>query len=87
VQLEPRDSGHPDERLGTDQFEVDVDGLITKTAWKTLTLPEGVGAGSSFELVFRTKPGILTIGAAPDDQHPKTVGITGGEFRARWKAL
>jgi len=86
VQLEPRDDGNAQARLGVDPTEVDVNGLVTKTAWSTLTLPEGAGAGSSFKVTFRAKSGVLTIGAAPDDQHPKTVNKIGEEFRARWRS-
>ena len=78
-------SGSTQERTGYDASEVKLDGFVTKTAWDSLTLPAGVGAGSTFPLTLRGKAGTLTIGAAPDDTHPKAARKLGEAFNATWR--
>lgn len=78
-------SGNVQERTGYDANEVKLNGFVSKTAWDTLTLPEGVGAGSTFPLTLRGKAGVLSIGAAPDDTHPKVSRKLGAEFSAVWR--
>lgn len=84
VQLTPA-RGREGERAGYDPVSVAVDGLVTKTSWDTLTLPPGVGAGSTFALTFRGKAGVLTIGAAPDVSHDLERELVGETFTGVWR--
>jgi hypothetical protein len=86
VHLAESGRGNPRASLGYDPTEMDVDGVVVETPYNKPSLPDGVGAGSTFAVVFQGKQGTLTIGAAPPSGFADVEDELGEAFSGRWVA-